>query len=90
MILQGKAARVAEEFEKFAEVVQKTNPELLRRELTEDEQADLFRITTMFEIDLRFSLVMRGTLLLYGSAVLSNKTDKLLDGLIELTESIKL
>ena len=89
MILQGKAAQMAEDFEKFVELLQKTSPEPLKRELTEDEQADLFVITTMFEIDNRFSLIMRGILLLYNSAVLTNGIDKLLDELIELTKRLR-
>jgi hypothetical protein len=89
MILQGKAAQMAEEFENLTELLQKTSPEPLKRELTEDEQTDLFVITAMFEIDLKFSMIMRGILYLYKDVVLTNKTDVLIDELIELAKRLK-
>ena len=51
MILTGKAAEAAEEFEsRFSD--------LKVHELSEDEQIDLFKITVMFERDKTFKLFM--------------------------------
>lgn len=63
MILTGRAAKHAEEFELVDE-------EMIKRgfvfpEIGEDEQIDLFDITMMFERDLQFRNYMRGILVLY-------------------------
>lgn len=89
MILTGKAAKYAEEFEKFDRQVRE-DFQVDSPQLTEDKQIDLFNIIMMFERDENFQNFMQGCLALYSASVIggSKGINKLMTKMQEVTKCL--
>jgi hypothetical protein len=89
MILTGKAAEFAEQFEAINDTLQKQF-KLDSTPLNEEEQSNSYLIQRMFELDMKFREALTVFFMVYTRACLDNQIPKVVKALTKLTFDIVL